>query len=77
MIRMVFSREGNGRGDKDEKKPFILSVHLFLCLWILNYAYITYSKMDASLFKGIGLMGIPVLPGSVTCIGMKISAYVN
>ena len=58
-------------GDKDEK------FKQFQGLWILNYAHITYSKMDANLFKGIGLMGIPVLPGSITCISMKIFAYVN
>lgn len=28
--------------------------------------------MDANLFKGIGLMGIPVLLASITCVSMRI-----
>lgn len=29
LIRMVFSREGNWMGEKDEKKSLIFTMHLF------------------------------------------------
>ena len=36
-----------------------------------------FLKMDTNLFKGIGLMGMLVLPDLITSISMKIVAYIK